>query len=137
MASVWPASAVEVLILPWRKQRPPQATIRRDRGTDRSVSATRRSGVARPRRDSAWHFVSNAVSNQPMKAPYAILLPMACQIRLLAMPSRSSQTDSLDVRYLTHPHRGTIYCQAASLQMAEKIQKRHPLFCLTQVVLSR
>jgi hypothetical protein len=43
-----PASTVEVLILLWRKQRLPQATIRRDRGTDRSVHATRRSGVARP-----------------------------------------------------------------------------------------
>jgi hypothetical protein len=48
MASVWPASMVEVLILLWRKQRLPQATIRRDRGTDRSVRATRRRGVARP-----------------------------------------------------------------------------------------
>ncbi len=35
---------------------------------------------------------------------YAILLPMPYQIRLMAVPSRSSQTDSPDMRSLTHPH---------------------------------
>jgi hypothetical protein len=62
-------------------------------------------------RNSARHFVSNAlcgclVSNRAIEGAYAILLPMACQIRLMAVPSRGRQTDSRDMRSLTHPHRG-------------------------------
>jgi hypothetical protein len=87
MASVWPASTVEVLILLWRKQRLPQATIRRDR---RYVAIVEQIGqFVQPvvaawrghegiRRGTRVERLVRLFSVEPgNEGAYAILLPMA------------------------------------------------------------